>query len=153
MTIAETDATLRPAGGPGLEYLRRIQRGLVPPVPAAGLLGLRVVEADPGRVVLELEASGRYGNPRHVHGGILAAVADFGVSAAVLTVVGDGQEVVTADLHVSYLRAVALDAGTLTCTGLVVHVGRTQANATVELAAGGRTLVRASGTCRILGPR
>jgi uncharacterized protein (TIGR00369 family) len=136
----------------GIDVLRAMQAGLVPVPPAVELLGLVLEEVGPGTATMTFPVHAGFANPRHVHGGILAAVADVVATTAVLSALAEGVDVVTADLHVSYLRAVRLDAGELRCTGTVVHLGRTQANATVEIERDGRAVVRATATCRLLGP-
>ena len=135
----------------GIEVLQHILDGAIPVPPAVDLLGLELEEVHDGQVRFRFPTSPRFANPRNVHGGILAAVADVVASTAVLTITPADHDVVTADLHVSYLRPVAVDAGDLHPVGTVVHHGRTQANAVVELTdRHGRLLLRAAATCRLV---
>lgn len=134
----------------GLDFLAGIAAGTIARPPAAELLGLDLEEVCSGRVVFGFDAAPGFGSPFRVHGGILAAVTDFAVSCAVLSTLAPGAGLVTADLHVSYLRAVDLDGSRLHCTGQVIHLGRTQANATAEITGpSGQPSVLAVATCRI----
>lgn len=72
------------------------------------------------------------------------------MTTAVWTRLPAGADIVTADLHVSFLRGLPLDGTPYRCHGTVVHVGRTQANATAVVSTvDGTPHVRAMATCRI----
>ena len=136
----------------GLQALRaRFESG--PPVGVADLLGMRPVRTEPGLVVFECEASPRFANPMGgVHGGIIATLLDSALGCAVQTLLPAATGYTTLSLEVKYLRGVAVDAGTLTATGTVVHAGRRQATAEGTLTdRGGRLLATATCTCIILG--
>jgi uncharacterized protein (TIGR00369 family) len=134
----------------GAVLLDAIRAGTLPPPPAAELLRLDLEVVGDGTTTFGFTAEPGFGNPGNVHGGILSAIADFAVTTAIWTRLPAEASVVTADLHVSYLRRLALDGARYRCTGTVVHLGRTQANAlAVITAADGTEHVRAMGTCRI----
>lgn len=138
----------------GGDLLEAIRTGRLPAPPAATLLGIELLEVDDGRTTFGFVARPEIGNPLSAHGGILAAIADFAVSTAVWTRQRADDRIVTADLHVSFLRPIELDGAAYRCTGQVVHVGRTQANAVAEIRAGdGELRVQSMATCRILRGR
>ncbi|WP_436792892.1 PaaI family thioesterase [Actinospongicola halichondriae] len=141
-----------PAASTGRVLLDAIRTGELPPPPAAELLRLDLEVVGDGLTVFGFDADPAYGNPGNVHGGILSAVADFAVTTAVWTQVDAGADIVTADLHVSFLRGISLDGARYQCTGSVLHLGRTQANATAAItSADGVLHVHALATCRIRG--
>lgn len=136
--------------GSGRELLEAIRTGSLPPPPAAELLRLDLEHVGDGETVFGFDADPAFGNPGSVHGGILAAIVDFAVTTAVWTKLPAGADIVTADLHVSFLRGLRLDGARYRCHGTVVHLGRTQANATgVVTATDDTPHLRGMATCRI----
>lgn len=134
----------------GAVVLDAIRTGALAPPPAAELLRLDLEVVGDGETVFGFDADPDYGNPGSVHGGVLSAIADFAVTTAVWTQVPADADIVTADLHVSFLRRIPLDGARYRCTGTVVHLGRTQANATATITAvDGTVHATAMATCRI----
>src|SRR5258705_9738136 len=71
---AAADAGLRV---PGLEYIRAIAAGTLPPPPIAQLLGFEIVQAEDGRAVFAMEPAEGMVNPiGAVHGGGAATLLD-----------------------------------------------------------------------------
>lgn len=100
-------------------------------------IGARIVEAEPGRVVIAADLSGdRHGFPTSrgpiVHGGALATLADEALAAAALTVASDGDITTTSNLQVDYYRPAA--PGTTIARAMVRHRSRRLAycSATIE---------------------
>src|SRR5260370_16720355 len=66
-----------------LDVLGQLMRGEVPPPPIATLLGFSLASVEPGRAVVEFEATERYANPMGtLHGGVLADIADAAMGIA-----------------------------------------------------------------------
>ena len=66
-----------------LDVLGQLMRGEVPPPPIATLLGFSLASVEPGRAVVEFEATERHANPMGtLHGGILADIADAAMGMA-----------------------------------------------------------------------
>jgi uncharacterized protein (TIGR00369 family) len=129
----------------GLELMELIRDGHLPPPPAALLLSLEIDEVSDGSITFALTADERFSNGATTHGGILAAVADFALSTAVLTQLDAGADVVTTNLAVTYLRPVPL-TGRYRCEGRVIHRGRTLAHAEAVMTdAASREVMRATG--------
>lgn len=145
------DTTIeRPADASGRDLLAAIAAGVLPPPPAAVLLALDLEEVGDGTTRFGFDARPEIGNPDAAHGGVLAAIADFATSTAVWTRWPADAQVVTTDLHVSFLRGIALDGSRYHCTGQIVHDGRTQANASAEIRSlSGKLHVVALATCRV----
>ena len=136
----------------GLVLMEAIAAGEVPPPPAALLLGLEVEEVAEGRIAFGFLADERFSNYATTHGGILAAVADFAISTAVITQQPAGVDVVTTNLAVTYLQPVPLGAR-YRFEGRVVHRGRTLVHAEAVLTDGsGRELVRSTASCHVRIP-
>lgn len=139
------------AGLSGLELLRAIRDLKSPPPNIAGLLGLVMVEVDEGRTVFTVETRPEFSNPLGtVHGGIHATLLDSAMGCAVHSALPAGAGYTTLELKVNYIKAVSLDAGTLTCVGEVIHVGGRVATAEGRVTdAAGRLLAHATTTCMI----
>ena len=136
----------------GLVLMEAIAAGEMSPPPAALLLGLEVDEVAEGRITFAFVADERFSNYATTHGGILAAVADFAISTAVITQQPAGADVVTTNLAITYLRPVPLGAR-YRCEGRVLHRGRTLVHAEAVLTdAEGRELVRATASCHVRAP-
>ncbi|MFZ6003360.1 MAG: PaaI family thioesterase [Actinomycetota bacterium] len=136
----------------GLRLMEAIAAGVLPPPPAALLLGLEIDEVTEGRITFGFTSDDRYSNGSTTHGGVLAAVADFALSTAVMTELEAGADVVTTNLNVTYLRPVPL-AGRFRCEGRVVRRGRTIAHADATMTdERSREVLRATGTFHLRPP-
>ena len=136
----------------GLEYLRAIAAGELPPPPIASALGLELVDVQEGRVIFAMAPHEWLFNPiGSVHGGAVATLVDSAASCAVHSTLAPGVAYATTDLHVTYVRPLQADAGRAVCVGEVLHAGRrlATAGARVEDAAG-RLLAHGVVTCAVL---
>jgi uncharacterized protein (TIGR00369 family) len=135
---------------PGLEFLRAIGSGELPPPPIGALLGFGGVEASEGRVVFRCQPGEHHYNPiGSVHGGLAATLLDSALGCAVHSTLPAGWGYVTLDLSVTFLRPLTAEAGEVVCEGKVQHRGRTVATAagTVALADSGKVVAQGSATC------
>jgi uncharacterized protein (TIGR00369 family) len=137
----------------GLEYMRRILAGELPPPPIAVTLRMAVVEVDEGRAVFAGEPGEEHYNPIGVvHGGYAATLLDSAIGSAVHTTLDAGTAYTTLTLEAKFVRPITRDTGPIVCTATVIHRGRRQATAEARLTdGGGRLLAHATGTCMILG--
>jgi uncharacterized protein (TIGR00369 family) len=87
-----------------------------------------------------------------VQGGIIAAYADAAIAVAMLTVIPEGRDMVTTDLHVQYLRPVL--SGPIVARADVVHRGNLLllGTATVEDQTGA-ICARCTATYMVVSPR
>ena len=133
-----------------LDSIRRTQRGEVPPPPVATLIGFTIVDVEPGRAVIEFEATERHANPMGtLHGGILCDVADAAMGMAYASTLDAGETFTTLELKINFLRPVW--RGTLTATGRVVSAGRTVGLVECDVHDEKERLVaRATSTCMTL---
>jgi uncharacterized protein (TIGR00369 family) len=110
-------------------------------------LGARISEAEPGRVVLELEAG-----PQHRHGGgvvqggVITQIADAAMGISLATLQEDGMWNTTIELKINFLRPVI--EGRLRAIGRVVEMKQTLLFGEADvLDERGRLVARASSTC------
>jgi uncharacterized protein (TIGR00369 family) len=142
------------AGLPGLEYVRAIQAGKVPPPPIAVVMNYSIAELDEGKATFHGEPGEEHYNPIGVvHGGYAATILDSALGCAVQTTLPVGVAYTSQTLEVKYLRPITRDTGTVRCEAEVIHRGRRQATAEARLIAldGGKVLATGTSTCLILG--
>jgi len=133
-----------------LDRIRMAMRGEAAYPPIAELIGFTVTDLQPGRAVIEFEATERHANPMGtLHGGVLCDIADAAMGIAYAGTLEDGETFTTLDLHITFLRPVW--TARLRATGIVVHQGRTvglaQCDVTDEQQ---RLIARATSTCMTL---
>jgi len=134
-----------------IELMQAMVRGEIPPPPAGRLIGMRLVDIEPGRAVFELPVDlEKHANPMGtVHGGILVDVADAAMGCAYGATLEDGETFTTLELKINYLKPVW--GGTLTAVGTLLKGGRTigltDCHVTDE---GGSLVAHATSTCMTL---
>lgn len=86
-------------------------------------LGIRVVSADPDKVVLQLDVTPRVHQPFGLlHGGVSALLAEGAASVGGVVSVEPDQMVVGTELNISHLRP--MRSGVITATATPVRKGR-----------------------------
>ena len=101
-------------------------------VPYAQLLGIEFEDATRGAATLSMSARPdleRFGGI--MHGGALASLADSASAFAVLSTLEGGEQTVTVDLTLHYLRPAT--GGKLTAHARVLRAGRRVATVSVEV--------------------
>lgn len=94
--------------------------------PFGDLIGLVIDEAAAGRCRCHLEVRRHHHNPhRVVHGGVLCALADTSMGAALYTMLDEGQTCATIELKINFLQPAR--AGRLACETELVRRGRSTA--------------------------
>jgi uncharacterized protein (TIGR00369 family) len=139
----------------GIEFLRAIRDGILPPPPIAALLGMQMREVEAGRVVFECEPDESAYNPIGVvHGGLVCTLADTVAACAVHSTLDLGVAYTSIDLNVSYLRPVTVDSGVLRAIGLVTKPGRRVAFSTAEIVdQAGKRVATATSSCLVMDHR
>lgn len=118
----------------GLDLLRLVLAGQLPPPPAGAALGMSLVEVEPGLVTFELVPTEQHYNPLGgVHGGVYATLLDSACGCAVQSMLPAGTGYTSIDLTVKFLRGLTASSGPVRATGTVVHLGRRTALATADL--------------------
>jgi len=133
----------------GLEWLRMIATGEVPPPPIAALIGFEVDTVEEGRVVFVGLPAEYHENPiGSVHGGFAATLLDSAMGCAVHTTLPAGVAYGTVDLHVRFTRPITPATGMVHCEGVVVHRGSRVVTAEGRLLDGrGRLLAHGDTSC------
>ncbi len=133
-----------------LQRVQAMLRGDEPGPPVARLLGLRIVEAAPGRAVFEMEAGPQHANPMGtLHGGILCDIADAAMGIAYASTLEEGETFTTLELKINFLKPVW--KARLRAEAHVVKRGRTVGLVECDvLDETGSLVARASSTCLTL---
>jgi len=113
------------AGMSGMEAMRGIRDGVLPPPPLARLIGFRMSVVEPQRIVMELDPDESLENTIGLlHGATAAALLDTAMGCAIATMLPVGKTSVTLDLKLTYLRPLSVRSGTISAEGKVVKLGR-----------------------------
>ena len=138
----------------GLDYLKALQEGVIPPPPIAVLMDMSIVEVSEGRVVFAAQPAEYHYNPLGtVHGGLAATLLDSAMGCAVHSTLPAVTGYTTLELKVNYLRPMTHETGPVYCEGKVIHVGGRIATAEGRLTdADGRLYAHGTTTCIILRP-
>jgi len=109
----------------GMEAMRAIRDGILPPPPLARLIGFRMTVVEPQRIVMELDPDESLENTIGLlHGATAAALLDTAMGCAISTMLPAGQASVTLDLKLTYLRPLSVRSGTIQAEGKVIKLGR-----------------------------
>ena len=140
-------------GMSGLEAMRAIRDGVLPPPPMARLIGFLMRVAEPGRIVMELEPHESLENTIGLlHGATAAALLDTAMGCAISTMQPAGQTSVTLDLKLTYLRPLSVRSGVISAEGKAVKLGRQTSYAECFVRDGaGNLAVHATATFSMIG--
>jgi uncharacterized protein (TIGR00369 family) len=141
------------AGKSGLEYVRAIQSGEIPPPPIAVVMNFSIAELDEGRAVFIGEPGEEHYNPIGVvHGGYASTLLDSALGCAVHTTCPAGVGYTSQTLEVKYLRPITRDTGAVRAEAVVLHRGRKNATSEARLTSieSGKLLATGTSTCLIL---
>jgi uncharacterized protein (TIGR00369 family) len=109
----------------GLEVNEAIRDGRLPEPTLSRVLGIRCVAVSEGEVSAELMPREDLENMGGtIHGGVLAALLDTVMGAALHTRLSAGQKFATIDLKVNYLSPLSRASGVMRGTGRVINAGR-----------------------------
>lgn len=147
MPLAQAARTLS-----GLEFLRAVRDGRLPPAPIQELIGMKLAEVEEGRVVWELTPGEPHYNPIGVvHAGIAATLLDSAMFCAVHSLMPAGSGCTTLEFKVNLVRPLTLKIGTVRASARVTYSGSRTATAEGRLEdASGKLYAHASSTCLIL---
>lgn len=108
----------------GIDYLRAMVDGTLPPPPISGLMAFTMVAAEPGRVVFTCHPDESAYNPiGAIHGGLVCTLLDSVAGCALHSTLPQGKGYTSIEIKVNYLKAVRHSSGLLTATGTVVKSG------------------------------
>lgn len=138
----------------GLELFQRLASGELPPPPLVHLLGFRLIEAAPGRIVFTGEPREKYYNGVGVvHGGWSAALLDSALGCAINTMMPAGRVFTTLELKVNLTRPLQQHVGQVRCEATVLHVGNRTATAEGRIVdRRGKLYAHGTTTCILVEP-
>lgn len=109
----------------GLEFLRDIISGVLPPPPIGKTLNFMPIEAEEGRVVFQGTPTFDFYNPiGTIHGGWAATLLDSCMACAVQTTVKKGFGYTTVELKLNLVRPLTDRTGPVRAEGKVIHPGK-----------------------------
>lgn len=135
----------------GMEYVQAIVTGDLPAPPISELMGFRLVLAEPGRAVFEMEPGPQHYNPiGSVHGGVALTLLDSAMGCAVHTLLEAGVGYTTLEVKTNFVRPIKADTGLIRCEGVVIHKGSRVVTAEGKVTdGGGKLLAHGTTTCLI----
>ncbi len=116
----------------GLEYMQALVSGRIGAKPSiSDTIGMSVpFDLAHGQASVEADAADFLLNPMGmVHGGFAATLLDTVVGVAVHTALPAATGYTTAELKISYTRAIRPETGRLRAEGRLIHIGRRMATA------------------------
>ena len=139
-------------GKVGIDFLRAIRDGELPPAPIQNLMSFRLVEVDEGRVVFVGEPGEQHFNPIGVvHGGFAATLLDSALGACVHSTLAEGEGYTTLETKFNLVRPMMAGMGEVRVEGTVVHRGGRVATSEGRLTrADGKLLAHGTSTCMIV---
>ncbi|MDJ0951416.1 MAG: PaaI family thioesterase [Alphaproteobacteria bacterium] len=139
----------------GLDFLRQIASGQLPPPPISESLDFYLDRVEEGFAVFICTPAEHHYNPISVvHGGLAATLIDSATGCAVHSTLPKGHGYTTINISVDLLRAITTATGRMRCEGRVVHRGSRLAIAEGTLIAeeADKVLARGQTTCMIFPP-
>ena len=139
-------------GRSGLELMRLMAAGELPPPPIAETLGVRLAEVEHGRAVFECEpAEFHYNVIGTAHAGLALTLMDSAMGLAYVPTLQDGVGWTTLELKANFTRALTVETGLVRCTGTIVHPGRRVATTEARIEdAQGRLYAHGTSTILVL---
>lgn len=119
--------------------------------PYADLIGLKVDEQGNGSSRCSLEAKAQLFNPQNaLHGGVLYALADTGMGAALYPSLEAGDMCATIEIKINYFKPVT--SGLVTCITQTLNKGKKLANLESRIFCNGILVAQANGNFSIFRP-
>jgi uncharacterized protein (TIGR00369 family) len=135
----------------GLEYMRMLASGELPPAGMARLMGFKLVEVGEGRAVFTVTPDEQHYNGLGIaHGGLAATLLDSATGCAINTMMPAGRVFTTLEMKVNYVRPLRRETGEVRCEAEVIHVGARVATAAARLVdREGKLYAHGTATCML----
>lgn len=109
----------------GIEYLRGVRDGEIPPPPMGALTIDELPVVEDGEIVLRSRPDESFLNTMGlVHGGFLCTLLDSAIGMAVITKLPAGAAYVTVEIKVSFMRPLPYDGSPIEVRGKLLQMGR-----------------------------
>jgi uncharacterized protein (TIGR00369 family) len=139
----------------GLDYIKAVFEGRLPPPPIAATMDFSGAEAEEGRAVFVGEPGEYLYNPIGVvHGGFAMTLLDSAMGCAIHTTLGVGEGYTSLETSVNFVRPITSETGPVSCEGKVLHRGGRIATAEGRLVSQktGKLLAHGTTTCLVMRP-
>jgi uncharacterized protein (TIGR00369 family) len=135
----------------GLDYMRALIAGKIPPPPIAVTMNFTPIEVSDGHAVFQGQPGEEHYNPIGVvHGGVAATLLDSCMGCAVQTHLPAGTGYTTLEIKINYVRALTDQTGPVRAEARTLHVGRRAGTAESKLIdAKGTLYAHGTTTCMI----
>lgn len=139
----------------GQQIFAAMAAGELPSLPIGETMDFWPVEWEPGRFVFQGRPNTRFLNPMGtLHGGWIATLLDSCVACAVHSTLPAGRGPTTAELKISYVRALTPQVRLVRAEGRIINTGRQLGFAEGRLVGPDGTLyAHATTTCLVLAAR
>lgn len=136
----------------GLDVLRGMIDGSLPPPPICKTLDFRIIEAGRGTAIFSCTPQMMHFNPiGSVHGGLAGTLLDSCMSCAVMSELEKGFGYTTLEYRVHLVRAMTDRTGPVRAEGRVVHSGKRTATAEGSIVdSNGALYAHGTTTCLII---
>ena len=141
------------AGMSGLEFMKAVIEGRLPPPPIMVTMGITGGEVGEGKAVFFGQAGEFLYNPIGVvHAGFAMTILDSAMGCAVHTTLAVGERYTTLETKVNFVRPITDETGPVRCEGVVVQRGARVATAEGKLIAEntGKLLAHGTSTCLVI---
>ena len=138
----------------GLEYMRKMMTGELPPSGMVQLLGLKLVEVSEGRAVFTVQPDESHYNGLGIaHGGLAATLLDSALGCAINAMMPAGKIFTTLEMKINYVRPITRERGELRCEANVIHAGGRVATAEGRITdKDGKLYAHGTATCMLFRP-
>jgi uncharacterized protein (TIGR00369 family) len=138
----------------GLEYMRKMMTGELPPSGMVQLLGLKLEEVSEGRAVFTVQPDECHYNGLGIaHGGLAAALLDSALGCAINAMMPAGKIFTTLEMKINYVRPITRERGELRCEANVIHTGGRVATAEGRIMdEDGKLYAHGTATCMLFRP-
>ncbi len=136
----------------GLGFFAAVSRGELPSIPIGASMDFCAVHFEHGQAVFQGRPSNKFLNPMGtIHGGWMATLLDSAVACAIHTTLPVGVGYTTAELKISYVRALTPKVPLVRAIGQVINAGRKVGFAEGRLVGpDGKLYAHATTTCVVL---
>src|SRR5918911_1500835 len=108
----------------GLEYMRRMAAGELPPSGVGQLMGFKLVEVSEGHAVFTVTPDERHYNGLGIaHGGLAATLLDSATGCAINTMMPAGRVFTTLQMKINSAPPLTGEGGEVRGEARVIHVG------------------------------